>query len=78
MNQSSLPLEMMRHSCAHLLAAAIHALWPSSRFGVGPTTKDGFYYDVEFPNPIGEGDLTQIEFKMHQLKAKPLLFERME
>ncbi len=78
MNQSTLPLEMMRHSCAHLLAAAIHALWPSSRFGVGPTTKDGFYYDVEFPLPIGEGDLAQIELKMHELRAKPLLFERME
>ncbi len=73
-----LPLEMMRHSCAHLLAAAIHALWPGSRFGVGPVTKDGFYYDVEFANPIGEAHLAQIEIKMHELKAKPLSFERIE
>ncbi|MBS0287493.1 MAG: threonine--tRNA ligase [Proteobacteria bacterium] len=78
MNPSSPSLEIMRHSCAHLLAAAIYALWPRARFGVGPITKDGFYYDIDFPKPIGEGDLAQIELKMIDLKAKHLQFERFE
>ncbi len=78
MNQPNLPLEIMRHSCAHLLAAAIHDLWQDARFGVGPIIKAGFYYDVEFSSPIGEADLSRIELKMQELKAKPLHFERME
>ena len=38
-------LARMRHSCAHLMAAAIQDLWPEARFGVGPATENGFFYD---------------------------------
>ena len=47
-------LALMRHSCAHLLAAAVQDLWPTARFGVGPATDQGFYYDILFPEPISE------------------------
>lgn len=69
-SNSSQPLAAMRHSCAHLLAAAVEELWPSVRFGVGPTTEDGFYYDLEFPRPIVEGDLAAIEERMHTIQSR--------
>ena len=67
----------MRHSCAHLLAAAVEELWPDVRFGIGPATDDGFYYDLEFPQPIVEGDLAIIEERMRaiQIRDEPFLFE---
>ena len=40
-------LERMRHSTAHLMAAAVQALWPDAKFGVGPAVKNGFYYDID-------------------------------
>ena len=60
----------MRHSCAHLLAAALQELWPAARFGVGPATDDGFYYDVEFPEPVVEDDLARIEQRMREIQAR--------
>ncbi len=71
-------LERMRHSAAHLMAAAIQALWPEAKFGVGPTTRDGFYYDVDLGHPPTPGDLEQIENKMRELRKKKLAFERSE
>ena len=67
-------LAAMRHSCAHLLAAAIHELWPSARFGVGPAIEDGFYYDVEFPQAIVEDDLKVIEERMRSIQARDETF----
>lgn len=78
MGQSSLSLDIMRHSCAHVLAAAVKSLWPTARFGVGPVIEDGFYYDVEFPIPIGEADIEKIESKMRELKSANLQFVRVE
>jgi threonyl-tRNA synthetase len=63
-------LAAMRHSCAHLLAAAIRELWPAARFGVGPAIEDGFYYDVEFPEPVGDADLPRIEQRMREIQAR--------
>ncbi len=70
-------LAAMRHSCAHLLAAAIHELWPAARFGVGPAIEDGFYYDVEFPAPVVEADLAVIEQRMREIRSRdgPLVAE---
>ncbi len=71
-NQSSdtLILDTMRHSCAHVMAAAIQKLWPDAKFGVGPVIANGFYYDVLTPTPITEQDLTLIETQMRKLKKK--------
>ena len=57
-------LALMRHSCAHLLAAAVQDLWPTARFGVGPATDQGFYYDILFPEPISETDFPRMRASM--------------
>lgn len=71
-------LHRMRHSCSHLMAAAIRQLWPSAKFGVGPAIENGFFYDVELPDTIKLEDLEKIELGMRQLKNKKLPFERVE
>ncbi len=55
------------HTSSHLLAEALEALYPGIRFGIGPAIENGFYYDVESPVPITEGDLPRIEQKMQEL-----------
>jgi threonyl-tRNA synthetase len=71
-------LHRMRHSCSHLMAAAIRQLWPSAKFGVGPAIDSGFYYDVELPETLKLEDLEKIELAMRQLKNKKLPYERIE
>jgi len=44
-------LGLLRHSTAHLMAHAVLRLWPEAKFGIGPSIKDGFYYDIRFPKP---------------------------
>lgn len=71
-------LERMRHSCAHLMAAAVAAIWPTARFGVGPAIKYGFYYDIELETPVGPKEIERIEQKMRELRKKKLPYERIE
>lgn len=71
-------IEIMRHSCAHLVAAAVLELYPEAKFGVGPVVENGFYYDIDFPTPISEKDLEKIEKKARGLIAKGVKFERSE
>jgi threonyl-tRNA synthetase len=54
-------LSVLRHSTAHLLAEAVMRLHPGVKIAIGPPIADGFYYDFEFPEPIGEDDLAAIE-----------------
>lgn len=60
-------LDPLRHSAAHLLAAAVLALFPDAKPTIGPPTTEGFYYDFEFSSPISDADLPKIEAKMRQL-----------
>ena len=55
------------HTSSHLLAEALEALYPGIKFGIGPAIENGFYYDVDCPTPITEGDLVTIENKMIEL-----------
>ena len=55
------PLHVLRHSTAHLLAAAVTELYPDVKYGIGPPVQDGFYYDFAFSTPIAESDLPAIE-----------------
>lgn len=71
-------LEKMRHSCAHLVAAAVRDLYPEAKFGVGPVVENGFYYDIDFPSPISEADLEKIENKAKELAKKNLSYVREE
>jgi Threonyl-tRNA synthetase len=65
--QSDDPLHTLRHSTAHLLAAAVMELYPEAKYGIGPAVEDGFYYDFEFPKPISESDLPAIESRMRRI-----------
>lgn len=62
--------EVLNHSTSHLLAEAIQELYPGALFGYGPAIEEGFYYDIDFPEPITEADLEKIEKKMHELSSK--------
>ncbi|MBR5465518.1 MAG: threonine--tRNA ligase [Alistipes sp.] len=55
------------HTSSHLLAEALESLYPGIKFGIGPAIENGFYYDVDCPTPITEGDLVTIENKMIEL-----------
>lgn len=69
--------ETLNHSTSHLLAAAIHELYPKALFGFGPAISEGFYYDIDFGEvTISENDLPLIEKKMHELAAKNEKIER--
>ena len=58
------PLEIYRHSSAHLLAAAVTELYPDAQCGIGPPTDDGFFYDFLVGKPFTPEDLVAIEKKM--------------
>ncbi|MFT4653270.1 MAG: threonyl-tRNA synthetase [Kangiellaceae bacterium] len=60
-------LEILRHSCAHLLGHAIKQLYPDVKMAIGPTIDNGFYYDVDLEEPLNEQALQQLEKRMLQL-----------
>ena len=62
--------EVLNHSTSHLLAEAVQELYPDALFGFGPAIEEGFYYDIDFKEPIVEQDLAKIEKKMHELASK--------
>ena len=69
----------MWHSSAHLMAAAIEALYPGVKFGIGPSIDNGFYYDIDTGDiTLTEADLTNIEKKMLELAREKETFERVE
>lgn len=76
--EKNVELDRMRHSTAHLLAAAVQQLWPEARFGVGPSVDNGFYYDIDVPVQLTDVDLPRIETKMRELRNKKLPYERLE
>ena len=59
-------LPVLRHSTAHVLAEAVKNLWPGTKVAIGPAIEDGFYYDFDFAEPPGEGDLARIEDEMRR------------
>src|SRR3989344_5546473 len=81
-------LAPMRHTLAHLLAAAVLELWPDAKRTIGPAIDNGFYYDFEFPTslelrgastkPITDSDLPKIESKMRELLPSWVKFEKHE
>ena len=64
--------DILNHSAAHLLAHAISKLYPKTKFGVGPTIENGFYYDMDCPHQILEEDLVKIEKEMHKLASEAI------
>ena len=66
----------MRHSTAHVMAAAVLELYPQAKFGIGPTIANGFYYDFELPKNLTPQDLPKIEKKVGQIVKRNLKFEK--
>jgi threonyl-tRNA synthetase len=71
-------LSILRHSAAHLMAAAVQKLLPGSKFAIGPAIQDGFYYDIEPPRALTQDDLPAIEATMRELSEQRLPFVRLE
>ncbi|EDP7743963.1 threonine--tRNA ligase [Campylobacter jejuni] len=71
-------LEVIRHSCAHLMAQAIKGLYPEAKFFVGPVIEDGFYYDFRVESKISEEDLVKIEKKMKELAEAKIEISKYE
>lgn len=63
-------LEILRHSCAHLLGHAIKQLWPQTKMAIGPVIDNGFYYDVDLDFPLTQEHIEQLEARMHELAEK--------
>lgn len=78
MKQQDEQLQHLRHSAAHLLAAAVLDLYPDAKPSIGPATEDGFYYDFEFSEPISDTNLKEIEKRMKKMVNKWEGFERIE
>ncbi len=68
--------DKIRHSLAHIMAAAVQEMYPGVKFGIGPAIENGFYYDFDFPSPISENDLKKIERKMRELIKRNIRFEK--
>ena len=75
---SDIPLATMRHSAAHIMAAAVQSLWPDAKFDIGPDTEDGFYYDFDMEHRLNQEDLKKIEKLMLKMIGRKLPFERHE
>ncbi len=71
-------LEHLRHSLAHLLAAAVLDIYPGTKNTIGPSIENGFYYDFEFSKPISDTDLSKIEDRMREILKSWRSFKRRE
>jgi threonyl-tRNA synthetase len=71
-------LAVLRHSTAHIMARAVMRLFPGVQLAFGPTTDNGYYYDIDSPTPIREEDFPRIEEEMRKIIKEAEPFERFE
>jgi threonyl-tRNA synthetase len=71
-------LYKLRHSAAHLMAQAVTELYPGAKLSIGPPIENGFYYDIEFPEPLKEEELEKIEKRMKELSKLDQRISRTE
>ena len=72
-------LEILRHSTAHLLAAAVQRIYPDAKFAIGPPVENGFYYDIDFGDrTISERDLERIENEMRRISKENPPYEQVK
>jgi threonyl-tRNA synthetase len=69
-------LELIRHDCAHVLAEAVQALWPTTQVTIGPVIENGFFYDFYRETPFTPEDFAAIEKKMREIVAKDAPFSK--
>ena len=70
--------DILQHSCSHLLASAVQKLFPGTKFGIGPSIENGFYYDMEIPGFPGETAFEKITAEMQRQIKEKILFVRKE
>lgn len=70
--------DVEKHSAAHVTAAAVKSLYPEAKIGIGPVTKDGFFYDFETNQKISSDDFQRIEEKINEIIQSDIKFERLE
>lgn len=70
--------DVLNHSTSHLMAQALQHLYPNCKFGFGPSIDEGFYYDVDFDQPITDQDFAKIEKEMHKISSQALPIVREE
>jgi len=75
---SSEGMEILRHSCAHILAQAVKRMERKVQLGIGPVIENGFYYDMSLEQPLALEDLKKIEKEMQQIIAEKLPIQRIE
>ena len=75
---SNYDLSTIRHSAAHVMAAAVKQLYPDAKFDIGPATENGFYYDFDMEHRLVTEDLKAIEKAMKKLIGRKIAFERFE
>jgi threonyl-tRNA synthetase len=71
-------LDRLRHSCAHVLAAAVLRIWPNAKLDIGPPTDEGFYYDFDLEHRFTPDDFENIEAEMKKVAKENQVFERSE
>ena len=71
-------LAALRHTASHVMAQAIKHLYPSAKLAIGPSIAEGFYYDIDFAEPISADDLEKIEDEMKKIVKQDLPLERYE
>ncbi|AKZ66008.1 threonine--tRNA ligase [Candidatus Palibaumannia cicadellinicola] len=69
-NNDQAGIEIIRHSCAHLLGHAIKQLWPETKMAIGPVIDNGFYYDIDLEYALKKDDINLLEERMHELANK--------
>src|SRR5690242_11449857 len=72
------PLETLRHSAAHVMAAAVKRLFPEAKVTIGPSIETGFFYDFDMPRPFSDEDLGAIEVEMQKIIDADVPFVRHE
>ncbi|MBY7649872.1 MAG: threonine--tRNA ligase [Candidatus Liberibacter europaeus] len=73
-NEDPRSLEIIRHSCAHIMAEAVQSIWPGTQVAIGPVIENGFYYDFNKTEPFSTSDLSKIEKKMLEIIRRNSLF----
>ena len=76
--QSEEGLSLLRHSASHVMAEAVTKVFPGTKVAIGPSIKDGFYYDFDFPEPISETDLARFEEEIGRSVKAAHPFQRRE
>jgi threonyl-tRNA synthetase len=75
-NQNEKQLQIMWHSCSHVLAQAVMQMFPEAKLGIGPAIEDGFYYDFDLPRSLIPEDLQIIEKKMKKIIKENYQFKK--